>query len=383
MPSEASAVAEPSASTNDFDVDPAAFGLNADGSEPSASQETTTAGATAGSSAGQGQPAVDTGSQAQTAAAAPAAAGAEVQTAADAQAQAQAQTQYLQEVARQLGYQGQAYETDAAFLQHLLQTQAEHQRAQAELQQFRQVQPYLSEFAKWQQQQYAQQQQQAQVDPWGRPEFDPQWETFLEPDENGGVRLRKGVAADPALPQKYLQSQQFLAQRLRDFAFNPERAFAPLVQQVAQQVYQGLQQEFSQRDQQAFARQLVDSNADWIYANKQTRELSPKGRRLTQLITELEAQGIRDPQMQSRFAMQQLRLEELEAARQQQAAPPAAQQANAAAKQQFLQQTNGSVRRPNSSAAGAGPAAGPTSFADLIRQEIGDQTVEFDPRFGG
>lgn len=376
--SVADAVDNTAAPSADFDVDATAFGLNADGSESAAA---------ASADAGQSAPA-QTADPAQTATAPAANAGDNTQPVVDPAAQQQpadaqqVQTNHLLDFAKtQFGYQGQ-HANDVAFLQHLMRTQDDYARAQQDLQVFRQIQPKLSEFAKWEQQQQLAAQQQSQVDPWGRPEYDPRWETMLENDENGGVRLRKGVVADPTIPQKYAAAVEHQRNFIHNLWQDPEKTLAPLMHRVAGQVYQGLQQEFAQRDQQSRAAQIVQQNLGWLKGPD--GQLTPKGQRYAQLVDGYHKNGIVDEAAQHHFAMLQLERDEFAAKLAQQQQAPTAAQNNQAAKQQFLQQTNGAVRRPNSSGAGAGPAAGPLSMADMVRQAIDGQTVEFDrPGYGG
>lgn len=377
MPPVADAVADnaTAASGKDFDLDATAFGLNADGSDPGDNTSTPI----------QATPQAADASPSPVADAAPVAPVAEP-TVADPAAQqqaadaAQVQTNHLLELAKtQFGYQGQ-HPNDMAFLQHLMRTQEEYARSQADLNQFRQVQPYLSEFGQYMQQRQQAAQQQAQVDPWGRPEFDPAWEQLLENDEAGGVRLRKGVIADPSIPAKYAAYVQHQRNFIQNLTRDPEKTLAPLMQSVAQQVYQGLQQEFAQRDQQARAAQIVQQNASWLKGPN--GQLTPKGQRYAQLVEGYHQRGIVDEGAQHHFAMLQLERDELLAQVAQQKQAPTLAQNNQAAQQQFLQQTNGSVRRPSSAGAGAGPAAGPMSLADMVRQATDGQSVEFDKPIG-
>jgi len=107
----------------------------------------------------------------------------------------------------------------------------------------------------------------APVDPeaWNyqAPEFKPEWQYLRQEDGT----WREGV--DPAVPQKYAQAQQFLAQQVQDFFFKDPRAMIQkamagdlktLREQIAEETRQAMTAEFAQRERQANAQAFWEQN---------------------------------------------------------------------------------------------------------------------------
>jgi hypothetical protein len=134
-----------------------------------------------------------------------------------------------------------------------------------------QIQQFFSEreqYEAWKaQQQPGRPAPQPQVDPeawdYKAPEFKPEWQYLRQEDGT----WREGV--DPAVPQKYAQAQQFLAQQVQDFFFKDPRAMIQramagdlktLREQIAEETRQAMTAEFAQRERHASAQAFWEQN---------------------------------------------------------------------------------------------------------------------------
>lgn len=283
-----------------------------------------------------------------------------------APAETQTQSQ-LREMAKRMGYEPGNYESDDAMLNDLFRAREAYKASQQEIQQYRQVQPYLSEFQKYMAEQQRARQQEAAKDPWGRPEYNPEWDRELEIGEDGNIRLRKGSLADPSIVNKYQQAMQHRQTFFQKLWSNPEEALQPLLNNVAQQAMDAVQQQLSQREQQYTVQQIVQGNSDWM--KTPDGRLTQDGYRYRDIVAELSNHGIMDVNLTHRLAMNQLQLERLQKGQQ-----PVAQPVQPAAKPV----QNGSTHRPPRRAAVSTPVTTQgASLDEMLREAMNGQELEF------
>lgn len=205
----------------------------------------------------------------------------------------------------------QRYGFGSEYAQHLL---AEGYRSL----QARQAQPAQAPAA---------QQQQAQANLFGLPQFDMGLLNFVGRDATGNLVPLPGAPPDAVIRvREYQQKLQDVQQK---FWSNPEGFLAPMVEKKAQEIAAKLFQARTQQTaEQQFAQQVVQQNADWLYENDaqgQRQEsfnpmsgrmepvLSPYGRFYHQTVQNLVAAGVANPQVAHQFAVNALQVQLLQA----------------------------------------------------------------------
>lgn len=254
----------------------------------------------------------------------------------------------LRDVARQHGFgEIERFGDDHQFLNHLLLQAQQTQALQAQLQAQQDYARYGREHYQHRdafQQFLAAQQQKAQPEkePWFKaPEYDPAWRAKLERDPQTG-QIRAAQGAPPGLVDKYLSAVEHRETFLDKFAFDPLGTIKPGVEEVVRSIAQELVQEQLgryQADQQA--RQIVQSNAQWMYdrdGQGQVRysqqgmpQLSEAGKAYYSYAQQANQLGIQGEQQQHNYAIGMLQrdmaLVQLQKLQGQQVAPPVQQAA--------------------------------------------------------
>lgn len=224
-------------------------------------------------------------------------------------------------------------------------------------------------------------QPQTPANPFGLPTFDTNLLNHVARDPATGQLVNlPGAPIDAAFQVAKYQEQLKAVQT--QFWQNPQQYLAPLIaaeaKKIAGEVYQ---QQFGGYKSQETATQILQQNADWLYARDasgqpqqqfdpatgQNRQvLSAYGRFYAQQVQQIAKAGVSDPQMQHTLAVQALQNALFV---QQQAAAKAGQQ-GAAAGQQFLQgQAAASVPPPPANVPPPTPAPG-ESLRDRMRRQF-------------
>lgn len=166
--------------------------------------------------------------------------------------------------------------------------------------------------------------------------------------QSGQLVALPGGPPDAAI--RVQQYQETLQRAQRDFWQNPEQFLGKLIEERAQKVAERQYQERFQGHQQAQqADNILTQNAGWLFEQGQDGRpatqfdpasgqhkpvLTQFGRLYAQAVANLEGQGVRDPNVQHRFALAQVQNIALQAQLRQQQAPQQGQQQA----QQFVNQ---------------------------------------------
>jgi len=164
-----------------------------------------------------------------------------------------------------LGIDLRQFADDQSALQAL---RNEYQRRGQIEQQYQQFVPHLTDYQKWQQSQQQQQRQAAaeKAKWWNPPQWDERWLQQVEADPQTG-QLRALPNADPSIPQKIAEYRRYQSDMLHKLTANPVEMMKPGLQELIDaQVKSALEARFGQHDQQQFAHQQIERNAEWLYA---------------------------------------------------------------------------------------------------------------------
>jgi hypothetical protein len=135
-----------------------------------------------------------------------------------------------------------------------------------------QMQPHLSQFQLWQQQQLAAAQAQSQQKPepwWKPPEFDESWLSKLVRDPATGA-LKVVDGADPTILQKFNAWTEHRNKTVDQFARDPIGTIKPGLEELVRGIIQPmLQQNQQQYDERQRAERYVQENADWLHEKNQ------------------------------------------------------------------------------------------------------------------
>lgn len=191
----------------------------------------------------------------------------------------------------------------------------------------------------------------APANPFGVPAFDISQISMLRRNPETG-QYEAVMGAPPGLAQQAEQYQQAVVQATHNFFQNPEKYLEGIVRKLASEVAdQRSQTHLGQYQNQQFAQTTLAQNAEWMYerdaagnvvqdwdmnSGRPKAKLSPWGHEYARRVIELNQQGITNPQLQHRLAIEGLQnLAYQVMQRQQQQPPPAGQQP---AGQNFLAQ---------------------------------------------
>jgi len=218
--------------------------------------------------------------------------------------------------AKALGYKADVYNDDESFLRAVV---AGEQTLRRQLDEARQLAQYGHL--------YLQQQQPKKADPdkpdplarYKAPEFNQQWLSMVEKDEQGNLRLRPG--ADPAILPKLHAYQNHQAEVVRQMTSDPAGYLKDLVENIAAEKAQSLFQEQFQKIQgDQYVNTFLKDNSGWllqqdsqgrVVQNPATGQamLTPAGGRFLHYMQEAEQLGIANPVAQERYAMNGLKAE--------------------------------------------------------------------------
>lgn len=191
-------------------------------------------------------------------------------------------------------------------------------------------------------------QPQPAANPFGLPQFDFNLLSFISKDPSTG-QLQLLPGAPPDALARYQDYQEKLHQAQRQFWSEPQKFLLPMIQEEAKKIAaQQFREQYQGIQSQQTASQILQQNADWLYAKDQGGQpqfrydpatgqnrpvLSELGQQYGRLIQSLDAQGVRDPNAQHQLAVAQLQ-NMLYQAQQRQAAAGQTQQTQ---QQTFLQ----------------------------------------------
>lgn len=220
---------------------------------------------------------------------------------------------------------------------------------------------------------------------WEAPEYDPAWLNLVRKDAEGNLVAVPG--AQPDLPQKLQAYAEWQRQQEQKFYQNPGEFILPQIQdQVRDLIRSEIEGGLAQRQSEAFVRNVVAQNADWIYAKDPAGNtaidpttgsplMTAEGQRYFQYAQQAVQLGIGDPVQQDAYARRQLRADLIELQQQTSATQQTATTANDALKRQALQagatrtpNRGGSVPRPSSPR--QTPQNGKLSFAERMRRDF-------------
>lgn len=189
--------------------------------------------------------------------------------------QAEEDSHSLREAAQELGYDVSEFETDGAVLTHLVE-QARESRTRAE--QLSQYQQLLA------QQKPAEEPKRSEEDAplWNPPEFNPLWMTQVRADESGNlVPINGGTPETVEQLRRYANWRQEQQER---FWSQPFEYIRPFVEQV---VGERTSSSLEQSQEASRAEQLIEKNADWIYADESRRNFSEDGKLFYEAVQRL------------------------------------------------------------------------------------------------
>lgn len=210
-----------------------------------------------------------------------------------------------------LGFDFTRYADDNAAADAIRSVMQQAQQWRQDSQRFNQeVAPNWTQFQEFLKTRQAPAQPQAQTkDWWGAPEYDPRWEQALEPDGQGGYRVKPGFAPDTL--HKFTQYQQFQKEAVQKLLRNPIETLKPGIEQLVQPlIQQAIQQSMGGYQQHQVGQQIVQQHSSWIYSptpNPVTgaRDFTPAGAYYVKQIQRLDAMGVKDPQAAHEIAMGQ------------------------------------------------------------------------------
>jgi len=223
------------------------------------------------------------------------------------------------EALRELGWQGEdPNEAPMAMLDAFKRQASDYQQLQQQLQEKEELARYGHEYLREQrerkeaEQKSQQQQQQQQEQPeswWNPPQFDPQ---VLEQyrDVTIGQDGQPQTTWKPNTPKEVIENaeayQRYLDRWATDLVQRPQEVLPKVIEQEFDRLFE---ERISQRERTAtvesFAQEVKESNKDWMYTtdNRGQEVLTPEGKQMTQLLSEVAEAGISDPRMQWEYAV--------------------------------------------------------------------------------
>lgn len=280
---------------------------------------------------------------------------------------------------QELGLDPSQFQDDQAAWQHV------RQKLAVRAQEYERQQQILT----WQQQQLHQmrqppQQQQAQPAAetpwWNPPPYEAMWEQPFMQGKDGQPVTPADV--DQGIAMKLRSYKDWQREQFGNLLRDPINTLKPGLEQFVQPlVQQAIQQHFGQYQDRQFANQWVQSQEAQLFQKDARGQklidgygqpvLTPTGQKFVSHIQQLDAAGIKNPQLQQQLASALIELDTLRAGQQQ--APPGAPpalpgtpqtqetswQRNARIKQEALQRGAGAGRLPSSG--GSPPPSATTS----------------------
>lgn len=146
------------------------------------------------------------------------------------------------------------------------------------------------------------------------PEFNPQWQQWIERTANGGYKLADGCP-DPTILPKYLAYQSHRQQMADRLLTDPASTLEPWAKHLVENTIKPLlEQTMAGQQDKQYADQFIRDNSDWLFARNQQGQVmqdqtgrpmaSPLAARFYHHVTVAERMGIRSLTDQSAFARQ-------------------------------------------------------------------------------
>lgn len=300
-----------------------------------------------------------------------------------AQAGASDEWESLIDAARGLGYDSGQHQfaDDRQFLLHLLNQSRSNQQADYYSQLGRQLAPHYQGI----QQYLGQGQQQAQAQPqrneWEPPEFDQQWLKLVQQDPHTGVYLaRPGV--NPAIADRVNEFDRWQ----QKYGQNPVAPVRAMIQhELPTMINQQVAQAIQQYQHQQTVNSIVERNSEWMYQRDASGRTAigvggrpiptQNGMRYGQLVQQLEANGMRDPNAIDQYArnlvMGELAQGQLRSG-QQQANPQQASNAMASGHSQANQLQSLPAQQRQFTPGATEPDMTGLSLTEMLRRELKD-----------
>lgn len=207
------------------------------------------------------------------------------------------------------------YQSDADLAKELIQAAIQAQRSQPYAQMGERFAPHAQQFEQWlaeQEKAKAAQAAQQTQNWWQPPEYDPAWEkgVIVDPATGRLVPLPGNPVDLPARIEKYREFQRDMLHKLtKDPVGMMKDGLMPMIQQEAQRI---VQEQLATVQANQYAQGYVGQNLGWL-AQKDAQGqpmrhpngmpvLSPVGERFNHYVKQLQASGLRDPQMQAQVA---------------------------------------------------------------------------------
>jgi hypothetical protein len=278
-----------------------------------------------------------------------------------------------------------AGQDDLSIARDLYQSRQGYLESQRQLEQYKSVVPYATEYLqnrqaylKWQEEQAKASAPKPEAKPkwWSPPQVDESFKSYIIRDPQSGKEI-----IDPHAPlharEALRQYQDYTANFARKFVTDPENTLKPFIEEVAMQKAQELvQQQLGQYKAQNYVQSLEQQNSDWLY--NQDGSVSQEGAAIQAYIQQASEIGIGSPEARWQYATGMLQRDLLNLRYQQMQAPPAQSYAPPAApmdpvaqqNMQFLRER--ATRTPNRSAGTTEPRAPRQrmSFEERLRGQL-------------
>jgi hypothetical protein len=161
----------------------------------------------------------------------------------------------------------------------------------------------------------AQPQQPAEPKLWDAPDWNPEWEKYLQFDQQGNPIVPLGM--DPSITTKYIAWRDWQKNKFNDILRDPEKALGPIIEKLAaKKAAEITQRQVAGYDDVRFANNYVQSQP-WVWERDQAGNvqhdmmgrpvLTPAGQMFQSYVAFLDQAGIKSVQAQQRLAEQLLR----------------------------------------------------------------------------
>jgi hypothetical protein len=277
---------------------------------------------------------------------------------------------------------------DLEIARSLYQAHTGLQEAQRQLQQYQQVVPYATDYARnaqafdeyrknaeafrvWQQQNAKPAQPEEPPKWWNPPQVKDTWKSYIVRDPETG---REVIAPDAPLEAQHAlrEYQAYTADFARRFVTNPEATLSPFIEQVAQKKAEELvNRALSGYQAQNYVQSLEQQNSDWLY--DQQGNITREGQAIQAYIAQAQEFGIQSPEARWKYAtgmlqrdLLNLRYQQMQMPQQPPPQQPPVEQSNMA----FLRER--ATRVPNRSAGATEPRVPQQrmTFEDRLKNQL-------------